>query len=273
MLQALIATPGVPVRLPEEQRGRYRRSDELCVHSPRILGAPKLVGLIGAENEGVVEHHELWASRAWVAVGVIEERRVPRSSKPCLVRVNLGNHVSLWRLLRLVVPVPIGEGEVVIPEQLREDAFMEVEEQAVPWQEKPVVVNLERVLVARVEEVVVAVGAMHFGLVQKRAAVCVGEGSHELVGPLVLGNVLVIQQLRRSPDPHSQSGGELEQFGLFALDNRRAAALGSVVAASQLGSRERCTVHHCDDLEHQHSRNENRHTYQNSRNVWINVTP
>jgi hypothetical protein len=238
----------VPVWLPEKQGGRYRRSDELCVHSPRILGAPKLVGFIGTEDEGVIEHHELWASRAWVAVGIIEERRVSKSSKSRLVGVNLGNHVPLWRLLRLEVPVPIGEGELVVPKQLREDPFVEVEEQAVPWQEQPVVVNLERVLVAQVEEMVVAVRAMHFGLVEKRAAVGVGEGAHELVGPLVLGNVLVIQQLRGLPDPHSQSGGKLEQFGLFALHDRRAAAFRSVVTASQLRSRERCTLHHCGDL-------------------------
>ena len=80
------------------------------------------------------------------------------------------------------VPVPEREREGVVSEDFSEDAFVEVDEHAVPGHEQPSVVNLQRPRSdVGVVERVVAVQAVQPLLVTQRPRVDVRQRSEELV--------------------------------------------------------------------------------------------
>jgi hypothetical protein len=131
-----------------------------------------------------------------------------------------------------------------------------VDEQAVPRQEQPVAVNLQaRVRILRVEEVVVAVGAVQIGLVVERPRVRVRQRPHERIRLCYLRRVLCVHQMRRLPRPHRQPRLVLELPRRAIIQHRRAAALDRQVdAVLQVRRWPRRSLHH---HRHQHHRNPN----------------
>jgi hypothetical protein len=156
-----------------------------------------------------------------------------------LIRVDARHHVALGVLGGLVVPVPERQCKSVVVEQLRQDPLVEVEVEAVPGEEEPALVNLERVRVRwGVEvEMVVAVEAVELPLVDIGAAVGVRQRHHELHGALVLGDVGVVDELCSWAGPHRQVGLELEFRGPLGGGNWRAAFFGGETVV-QVRSRE-----------------------------------
>ena len=217
------AVVAIPVWLADEERRRHSGRHELRVNDMCVLPALKLVrGIRARDQGGVGEIDHPRPLRTFVAVGVVE--RGGGFIVQALLRVHIGHDHAFGR----AVPVPERQCERVVPNQLCEDALVEVEEEAVPRQEQPVVVNLQRVLGSRKVELVVAVAAVHVGLVDVRAAVRVGKRAHELVRLLVLCNVCVVEEVSGRTGSHRQLGWELEARGVAARDRGGTTSFGAV---------------------------------------------
>ena len=110
-----------------------------------------------------------------------------------------GQHVAA---IALVVPVPIDKCERRIADETGEDSLVEVEVHAVPREEQPREVDLER-CVARGSALpvgTVAKGAMEIGLDLEATGIGVGEGFHERISLVVLGDVLFAHAVGGVPD-------------------------------------------------------------------------
>ena len=110
-----------------------------------------------------------------------------------------GQHVAA---ITLVVPVPIDKCERRIADETTEDALVEVEVHTVPREEQPGEVDLERFIgsVAALLVGTVAKGTMEIGLDLEATGIGVGEGFHERVCLVVLGDVLFAHTVGGVPD-------------------------------------------------------------------------
>jgi hypothetical protein len=180
----------------EEEVGGGGAGDELRVHELVVLGAEFRGGFSRAPAGGV----EVDCERG---LGAVVAVLVPEGGR-FVARVEVGQDVGVGRLGRLVVPVPERERERVVAQQLRQNALVEVDEHAVPGQEQPPAVNLQRPCLVRVVQSVVAVQAVQVHLVAPRARVRVRELALQPHPALQLRNVLLVQQMRRPPHPHRQ---------------------------------------------------------------------
>ena len=215
---ALVAKP---VWLAEEQRRRGGARYHVSVHEMRILppllrirAPPRALHRRRLLEQRHAQVDNLRTLRARIPIRVVQRLiDTLRRAIAGLVGVKLRDTDPGVQVQRGVIPVPEREREGVLANEVRQNALVEVDEEAVPRQEQPALVNLQWILLALKVESVVTVGAVQLGLIVERPAVAVGQRTHELVRLLDLGGVGCVHQIRWVADPEWQVGLELEFHG------------------------------------------------------------